>query len=247
MYGVRAFARAGLLGAIMCNFCVSAASGEIEIEIDDVKTAIHFSGTDFWRHGLFSYGGLLWSPAGLDREGFTLKTLLGGGRYSYVSGNLGNAIVVAKQNVAFVLPGWRFQNNRLTMSIFAGLDAQYHRLSPDDPSASLHGLDFGIRGSIDLWFQPTPNAMMTADASASSIGPSYSARLALGWRIADNFYLGPEIGGFAHSNTYNQIRLGLHVTGLKIRDLEWSTGMGWTFDSDDRDGVYGRLAVFVRK
>lgn len=32
---------------------------------------LFFSGTDIWRYGAFLYGGLLWSPAGLDADGFT--------------------------------------------------------------------------------------------------------------------------------------------------------------------------------
>jgi hypothetical protein len=30
-----------------------------------------FAGTDLWRDGAFVHGGLLWSPAGLDADGFT--------------------------------------------------------------------------------------------------------------------------------------------------------------------------------
>jgi hypothetical protein len=30
-----------------------------------------FAGTDLWHYGAFLYGGLLWSPAGLDTDGFT--------------------------------------------------------------------------------------------------------------------------------------------------------------------------------
>jgi hypothetical protein len=37
----------------------------------DDRTVLLFAGTDIWRDGAFLYGGELWSPAGLDHEGFT--------------------------------------------------------------------------------------------------------------------------------------------------------------------------------
>jgi hypothetical protein len=245
MGGVSDAVRACLLGAAMCSVCVGVASADVPI--DGVKTILFFSGLDLWRHGSFSYGGLLWSPRGLDEDGFTLKLLLGGGQYRYVSGTLGNLDVTGQQVVAFVMPGWRFRKDRLTVTVFAGLDTQHHRLTPDDPASSLRGTKIGLRGGLELWFEPDAQSMIAADASVSSVGPSYSARLAFGWRAPQGFYLGPEFSGFSVGDAYNQWRAGLHVTALRTNELEWSAGVGWTFDSDRRDGLYGRLGVIMRR
>jgi hypothetical protein len=245
MCRVAAFAWALLPGAIMGNVCANAAS--TDIDIDDEKTAIFFSGGDLWRHGLSLYGGALWSPAGLDGEGFVLKLLLGGGNYSYISGTSGHPQIIGQHNIAFVLPGWRLQKERLTVSLFAGVDVQHHRLVPDDPASSLRGLEIGVRTGVDLWFEPSSHTMIGADASLSTVGPSYSARLAYGWRIPNGFYAGPEIGAFGLASKYRQVRAGLHITGFRLHDLEWSAGFGWSFDNDDRSSLYGRLGVFVRK
>jgi len=245
MRRVVAFVRAILLGTVMDSVCVIAASADFEI--DDEKTALFFSGRDIWYHGAFTYGGLIWSPRGLDRPGFTLKLLLGGGLYRYVSGALGDIPVIGYQAIGFALPGWRFQRDHVTVTLFAGVDVQHHRFFPDDPSSSLRGNRVGVRGGFDLWFEPKPYTMISADVSVSSIGPSYSARLALGWRLAELVYIGPELGGFAHGNNYHQVRLGLHVTGVKVNDLECSVAFGWAFDNDDRSSLYGRLGVHVRK
>lgn len=243
MLRLGAFVRAFLLGPIMAGFCNSPASADS----DDVRRAIFFSGGELWRHGLFGHSGAIWSPAGLDKEGFTLKLLLGGGQYRYVSGALGNQSVVGEQAMTFILPGWRFQRERLTVSVFAGVDAQYHRFIPDDPSNSLRGIRIGVRGGLDAWFEPAPHAMVGADASISSVGPSYSARLAFGWQLPGFFYIGPEISGFAQGSDYSQFRIGVHMTALKTHHLEWSAGFGWAFDSDERGSLYGRLGVLVRK
>jgi hypothetical protein len=89
--------------------------------------------------------------------------------------------------------------------------------------------------------------MIAAHGSVSSIGPSYDARAALGWRINDAFYLGPEIGGFAGGDTYKQFRAGLHMTGLRYSWVEWSAAAGWAIDSDDRDGFYARIGMTARR
>ena len=102
-----------------------------------------------------------------------------------------------------------------------------------------------IAVGFELWYEPTPNTMLVADASVSTIGASYNARAALGWRVFERYYLGPEVQGFAAGDNYRQVRAGVHVTGFKTKAIEWSAGLGWANDSDDRDGLYGRLALLL--
>jgi hypothetical protein len=245
MCGVGAFVRACLLGVILNSVCAYRASAEFEL--DERKTVLLFSGADLWGHGWFAHKGTLWSPGGLEKEGFTLKLLLGTGLYRYNSGALADETVVGAQIIGFVLPGWRFKRDRFTVSVFAGVDFQYHHLTPYDPGSSLHGAQFGIRGGFDLWYQHNPDMMVGADVSVSSVGPSYSARLALGWRFVESIYIGPEAGAFAAGDDYNQMRFGLHITGAKIEDLEWTIGLGWSLDSDKRNGLYGRVGIIARQ
>lgn len=141
---------------------------------------LYFAGTDLWRNGEFVHGGVLWSPEGLDHDGFVLKGMLGGGIYHYISGALGNADVMGRQISASVLPGWRFTRDHFTVTLFAGLDLQNHHLTPDDPSAGLRGSYAGLRTGFDLWYEPTAATMVAADASPSTVGPSYSGRLIRG-------------------------------------------------------------------
>jgi hypothetical protein len=237
---------ARLVAAAVCVcLCDRVASADLMRRDDD--TFLLFSGTDLWRHSSFSHGGLLWSPGGLDREGFTFKLLIGGGTYRYVSGALGDIDITGQQTVGFALPGWRFVRDRLIVTIFAGLDVQHHTLTPDDPGNNLWGTYAGIRGALEFWYEPDATTMWAGDASISSIGTSYAARLAAGWRLFDAFYAGPEIGGFASGNSYRQWRAGLHVTGFRTHAIEWSFGAGFASDSDKRDGVYGRLGLFTRR
>ena len=73
--------------------------------------------------------------------------------------------------------------------------------------------------------------MVAADASLSTIGPSYNVRLAAGLRAFDAFYVGPEVQAFGADDNYRQFRAGLHVTGLRTGEFEWSVGAGWATDT----------------
>jgi hypothetical protein len=69
----------GVGAAIAALVLLGVVATEALADGADDHTVLLFAGTDIWRDGAFLYGGTLWSPAGLDREGFTLKLLLAGG------------------------------------------------------------------------------------------------------------------------------------------------------------------------
>ena len=213
----------------------------------DQARLLLFSGTDLWRHGGFAHGGLLWAPVGLDRQGPVLKLMFGGGIYRYRSGALANAEVRGNLLAASILPGWRFIRDGLTVTVFLGVDFQRHRLTPDDLSAGLRGNYVGAKTGFNLWYQPTSATMFSADASFSTVGPSYNVRLATGLRAFDWCYFGPEIQAFGADSNYRQFRAGLHATGLRTGEFEWSAGAGWATDTDHRSGAYGKLGVFTRR
>jgi hypothetical protein len=239
----------GVLAAAAASLCVwgTLAWGSEPAAQADLPRFLLFSNGDIWNHGGFLHGGMVWSPAGVDRNGFALKAMFGGGTYRYLSGALGNTEVTGRMLTAAILPGWRFVRGKFIASIFAGLDLQDHRLSPDDPSAGLRGSHAGFRVNAELWYEPTPLTMAAADGSVSTIDASYNARLAFGWKIFDRYYVGPEVQGFAAGDNYRQLRAGLHVTGLRTASVEWSGGLGWAQDSDDRDGPYARIGLLMRR
>jgi hypothetical protein len=204
-----------------------------------------FSGVDLWRNGWFLHGGTLWSPAGLDREGFTLKAVISGGSYRYHSGGLGTE-VTGRELTGQLMPGWRFKAGSTELKIFAGVDIQDHRLKPDDPGSGLRGSDVGARGAFEMWAEPTADSMIALDGLASTIVDTYSIRAAAGWRVGNLFYAGPEVQAFA-SNGYAQRRIGLHVTAYKTGDVEWSAATGYARDSDERSSAYFRFGVSTRR
>ncbi|MGH6664865.1 MAG: cellulose biosynthesis protein BcsS [Pseudolabrys sp.] len=226
-----------------CCVCVSVQPAKAG---DDSAHFLLFSGTDLWRDGRFMHGGVLWSPGGIDREGFTLQAVISGGQYRYGSGTLNNATVTGTEEEIQLLPGWRFKRETLELKVFAGLDIKNDVTTPYDPSNRLHGTSAGARVAANLWFEPTPATMLAADASLTTIATGYSARLAYGWKLRDWFYLGPEAQTFACLG-YRQVRLGTHLTAFKTGAFEWSAAGGWANDSDRRSSLYLRLGVLMRK
>jgi hypothetical protein len=235
---------AAIVFAVLCVGVPASAAGDPSH--DSGPRFLLFSTTDLWRHGGFSHGGVVWSPKGINTQGFALKVMFGGGDYQYVSGALGDIQVNGRLLAGTIMPGWRFVRGTFIAVIYGGLDMQSHRLTPDDPSASLRGGYLGVRINGELWYEPTPSTMIAADGSVSTIGPSYNARAAFGWRVLERFYVGPEVQGFAAGNNYRQFRVGLHVTGWKTKWFEWSGALGWATDTDDRDGLYGKLGILMR-
>lgn len=227
----------------VCGVCLSA--GPSRAADDDEAHAILFNGRDLWRNGVFAYGGLLIAPGGFEQDGFMFKLLISGGAYRYNAGSLGGAQVIGYEGLTQVMPGFRIKRGNAEMKFFFGPEFQEHYLSPDDPGNRLRGHVLGLRMTGEVWYEPTPNDLVAADFSLSSIATSHSARLAYGRRIADEifnggFYVGPEVQYFG-SDGYRHWRIGAHITTLKTEANEWSAGGGWAQDSDGRASPYVRL------
>jgi hypothetical protein len=204
---------------------------------------LYFSGFDLWRSGNSFYGGVQWAPGGLNQDGFTLKLLLAEGSYRYFAGTTN---VRGTGLLAALMPGWRIKRGDLEIKLFAGLDLQNHRLSPNDPGNSLRGNHAGLRVAADLWWEPTATLMLASSISGSTIGNSFGIRGAAGWRVMDRFWAGPEIET-SGDEVYRQYRVGAHLTSFKLAAFEWALGAGYVEDNAGRSGLYGRLSLLTRR
>jgi len=203
-----------------------------------------FAGTDLWRYGAFFYGGTLWCRACVDTDGFTLKLLLNGGDYSYRSGDL-NTDVSGRLLSAAVTRGWRFSRDNLSVCVFAGPLVQDYRLSPDDPDSRLRGFYVGGQFATEVWYQPTVNTMAAVNGTLAAIGPTGSLRGALGVRLFDAMFVGPE--ALAHwCANFQQFEFGAHVTAFRVNAFEWSAAGGFAVDSERRIGPYLRVGVSTK-
>lgn len=230
--------------AFVATITILCAAARAETDAPNNPSFLLFAGTDLWRDGAFVNGGGLWSPAGLDRDGFTLKLLLSGGLYVYPSSTLGLDVRGTALS-ASALPGWRVVDEGLTLDLYLGPIVQDYRLTPFDPGSSLRGAYAGAQFATDAWYQPNAATMIALDGSIASIGLIGSARAAFGWRSTAPFFIGPETQAIWCLD-YQQFRFGAHITGFKANALEWSAAGGWAIESFRREGPYLRLGVNAR-
>ena len=237
---------AALAAAALWLSCATAGAGN-----DEDATVMLFSGRDLWANGFFLYGGFLIAPGGFEQDGFMLKLVYSAGVYRYNAGSLGGERVDGLETQAQVLPGFRIKRGNAEFKFFFGPEWQRHRLSPADPGNALSGQSFGMRFATELWEEPTGTTLVTGNASVSSIVSSHDARLAYGWRVADDifngegFYLGPEVQ-YLGAEGYRQWRFGAHITSMKSETTEWSASGGFARDSDGRSSPYVRLGISSR-
>jgi len=237
---------AGVAAGILAALGYVFGSGVARAESANDEREPHFlfySGTDLWRFGAFMHGGVLWSPDGINREGFTLKLLMAGGAYRYQAGE---SNVTGRQLLASVLPGWRFKQGRSESTIYLGLDLQNHRLSPDDIGNPLRGTHMGLRFAADVWLQPGENFMAAGAFSISTIQTTYWGRAQFGVRIPELGWIGPEAHLFSDLG-YHQYSFGVHLTGFRTAEFEWSIGAGLARDTESRTSPYGRIGLNVRR
>jgi len=238
--------RAAILLAAAFGLCCVVLSAEPVYAGDDEDAHLMlFSGRDLWRNGAFLYGGFIVSPGGFEESGFLLKLLYSNGLYRYRAGDLDGETVIGAEALGHIAPGFLLKRGDFESKFFFGPELQKHWLWPDDPGNKLRGRTLGLRMSFDIWYQPTPASMIAADASLSSIGTNFSARLGVGWHVLGEFYLGPETQVYG-GDGYRQFRLGAHVTSMKTGDTEWSAAAGWSFDTDRQSSPYVRLNLMQR-
>lgn len=205
---------------------------------------LFFSGVDLWRNGQAGYDGMMLAPqSGLNKDGLLIRLFMSGDfeRYDTPTQRFSTNIFRAS-----ILPGWRIKRGNVEIKVFAGPAVESRALKPDIPTHTLRGSHFGARIATEIWWEPTPTMMVAAAASATTIGSEYSARAAVGWRLLDRFWIGPEVSASADEFS-TQYRIGAHLTGFKTGPAEWSVGTGFVEDSFGRNGIYGRIAVLFRK
>ena len=180
---------------MVCCVCVSTGPARAG---DDGAQFLLFSGADLWRDGRFMHGGLLWSPGGLDREGFTLQAdgfgravplplrrarqCLGDRRRGGGPGAAGLAVQARPAG------GQGFRRAR-----HQGRCHQSLRSRPTactgTPSAPAPPSICGSSRRPRPWSRPTPRCRRSP--------PAIRRAPPIGWRLHDWFYLGPEAQTFA--------------------------------------------------
>lgn len=138
---------------------------------------------------------------------------------------------------------WRIGDSFLAASAGAEIEARYHETRRE------RGFEHrgALRLQADLWSKPAENWLLQANAYAVlSDGGRYWGRLAGGWRLIHELYLGPEIEGYRERD-YHKLRLGLHLTGLRLLGLDWRLAGGAQKTRDEKAGAYVTLGLLWKR
>ncbi|MBD3848954.1 cellulose biosynthesis protein BcsS [Bosea sp. SSUT16] len=139
------------------------------------------------------------------------------------------------------LLGYEWRIGDTFVALYAGSDVQSERR--DEPlGPSLIETRYGARLQADLWSTPLPGMMFQASAYASTLDRRLWARAAPGWQMPLGFYVGPEVEAYRERD-YRKLRLGLHLTGLRLLGLEWRLAGGWQRTSDRPSEAYATLGL----
>ncbi len=205
---------------------------------------LFFSGVDLWRNGQAGYGGMLLAPQGnLNEDGFIVRLFMSDNFELYDTAAQRFTTNIFR---ASALPGWRIKRGDLEIKVFAGPTLEIHGLKPAVQTSQPGGSRFGVQFASEVWWEPAPAMMVAAATAISTISSAYSARAAVGWRLFDQFWTGPEVS--ASTDRFStQYRIGAHLTGFRTGPVEWSAGAGFLGDSFNRSGIYGRIGILFRK
>ncbi|MGX1785296.1 cellulose biosynthesis protein BcsS [Bosea sp. NPDC055332] len=138
---------------------------------------------------------------------------------------------------------WRIGDTFLSLSAGPEIEARYSE-TRRDRSFEQRGM---LRLQADLWSRPAENWLLQANAYAVlADGGRYWGRLAGGWQLIDELYLGPEIEGYRERD-YHKLRLGLHLTGLHLLGLDWRLASGLQKTSNEKAGAYVTLGLHWKR
>jgi hypothetical protein len=138
------------------------------------------------------------------------------------------------------LLGYEWRIGSTFFALYAGSDDETEQRI--GPFCSCLSTRYGARLQADLWMTPADGMMLQAGGYASTLDDRLWGRVATGWRMPARFYLGPEIEAY-RDHDYSKLRLGLHLTGLRLFGIEWRLSGGWQKTSDRPSEVYGTLGL----
>ena len=196
-----------------------------------------YFGVDWNSHkSLAGYTGVLYAPHGMAQSGLRLSAFGIYGKYEYSGDH--NELFRGTFGAADALIGWSsvFSNGAATVAV--GVNYQDHRVRPHDPGNSVEGSEVGFKVQGDLWANPTPATLAYALASYSTAFDTYYALGRLGYDFtASRVFFGPEVGALGNDRT-DQIRLGAHLTGIRLGSASLTVSGGWMHERGEGSGAY---------
>lgn len=185
--------------------------------------------------------------SGLDSSGFRTLLILGASReQAQLRPPHGTTYKAEAQS----LIGYEWRIGDTFLALYAGADYQGEQ-RPCQCGVAVTSVRFGPRLQADLWATPMPGMMLQAGAYVSSLDRRFWVRVTPGWALPQSFqpqdlYAGPEIEIYRERG-YDKLRLGAHITGLRLFGLSWRLAAGWQRSSDRPAEPYATLGLHWRR
>lgn len=239
-------ARQALMGLVLVAGLVSShALAEDELGERPPLSMVVFGSLEAGPAKTFASVGLkrALGGTGLDASGF--RTLLAVA-VSREEANRSRPHGILYKTGSQVLLGHEWRIGDTFVALYAGSDIESQQRDCGCLTATRTRI--GWRLQADLWARPIPDGILHASAYASTLDGRIWARLAPGWALpqVEELYLGPEIELYRESG-YGKLRLGLHLTGLRLLGLTWRLSGGLQSTSDRPTEAYATLGLLWRR
>ncbi len=176
----------------------------------------------------------------INRDGLFLRIFGGYGQYDYdtplIAGSVDTDVWLGDVGI-----GYQTVSGGLMLTAFVGVGYENYDQSPRDPTNSLDGSEWGVKGGAEVETVAGSPIYFDAVGSYSSGFDTYFARGRVGANLGNGFILGPEVGVLGNEET-DQIRYGAFLAGLPtIWSLLTNDGSKMTIavgyaESDNDDG-----------
>lgn len=162
------------------------------------------AGSDVAANVWLLYAGATLAPLdAIGHDGLLLRSGGGYGQYRYSGHRSGDPAGSERKFLGTVtyidaLVGYQKKVGPLTAKAFVGIAAIDHAIAPGDPIALggllAQGLDYGVKGVVELWLDIGSSAWSSLDMSWTSAHQTYSSRARLGYRLLPQLSAGLEAG-----------------------------------------------------
>ena len=175
-----------------------------QVQADDLTkfTREAYAGADVTADVWLLYSGVTLAPTSdIYSDGIRLRAGGGYGQYRYSGHRAGDPKDTERRfkgtiTYAEALIGYQKRFGELTAKAFVGVSAIDHTITPHDPVALggliTQGLEFGVKGAIELWLNLGSSAWSSLDLAYTSAHDTYAARWRLGYRILPTVSAGLE-------------------------------------------------------
>lgn len=224
----------------------SARDEDLFVRPEDQHT-VAFGSVDASR-SVFVEGGFKHTPVGpLDRDGFVLMEVNGYGLTREVARAEGVERPALRITAAAAgLIGHQWNRDGLYVATYVGPELRYEQLAIDGRIERYSEPRLGVRAQWEVWAHPTPDTLITATVVAGSSRTNAYGRGSAGYRVAGHVFVGPELVGYV-TPTYQETRIGAHVTGFSLGIVQGRLSAGWMSVDDGRRGSpYVGLTGWIR-